>query len=1128
MELYVKTLLNGVYVENKCSLFGDEEIELTRSWYEQQVLDGYGSYSKSFSIPADSNNQEIFKYYDKIDANFVNTSSVASNNKLDPNYFIEARLVINSYEIVGNISVVSFSTKNNKPYSFNVNFYGDEKNLIKFLNALPNNKLNSLSLTNLSFTFNYYNVVNTWNNTGTTHFVPLFANVKPFTYRDSVDANNINTYYATSGITLKDLSVSYNMRDLLVKIFERTSLSLSFSTEIEKMLYEMYIMINTKVEYNQNLTNIYTESFRHYPTSKWGYMRITGSTYSVNGILPANEDMLSWDRLDSTGLSLNFYKALSAGKYTFKMIFALKKTLPYSNIESFNWRIDDYNNPFKVYASGVFKANEEIDVSFDLLLNAKVQFRVSYTRVDVVQTVPVPLLDEYGNHMYNYDSEGNKVYLWEVPPGVRYVYTETAFETGALSMILKASKDDNDVYDYKRTTINFPDMLISDFFVNFCKTFNIFFIYNSKTKQVKTYFKEELPSSMYNLNSYLIQDKPYTYSNQSKYKNINYQFADAKDVNNISYKTATAKNYGAYKEIYNYDVGEDKLEYKSIFTVVPRTELNKTNDANEIIVSTGIPLHTELNESLSKINTDYILFYKGSTITGLTYPYLFQNGSDSYTSLTVAPDYKSFNKYDYHLDFNRIKLPKDNSNIKYTTTFEFLLPYNILYKLKVYDYIFVNDVWWEISEITSNMRNGYTKITCTNLAFQYDLSAYKPITTTDNTTMYIPTTTTTTTQQDYSVNLRLIFQNYSSYDINYEWTIPYMGRPTEVYTGTAPTNQTSTIIIPHTISKGEQMAFNFSTNEVIQRTYIEAEGVYVVDDNYVAVEKIDHLGTEWNFTSSEFELKSPYTTPYLSAIVAVFDDPYYTTTTTTNAPYTTTTTTTPTYAFYKSTPTWYTSSSEACSQKSSTQYATFWTNTPTISIGTVLYTNPYHTVAFYGNNLWIVIRRTDGYIYKAVKISPVGVVLDIFNCPDITTTTTTPTPTTTTTTTMSDNYTLSLYFNNYTSSEVVYKWTIQSDAHETIYFSESVSASTTKYWLYNYILHSGENYAVTIETLDSQPLTYYLESELECYGLQNGQLVDSWELLGYNSLLAFSSGELIITNTHGNSDLAFSATVFDV
>ena len=84
------------------------------------MVSGYGSYSKTFSVPCDENNSEIFGYYSIIGAEMV-------NNNVDPNQFIDARIVVNENEFVGNLQLVGFTVKGSEPYSFTVVFYGDEK-----------------------------------------------------------------------------------------------------------------------------------------------------------------------------------------------------------------------------------------------------------------------------------------------------------------------------------------------------------------------------------------------------------------------------------------------------------------------------------------------------------------------------------------------------------------------------------------------------------------------------------------------------------------------------------------------------------------------------------------------------------------------------------------------------------------------------------------------------------------------------------------------------------------------------------------------------------------------------------------------------------------------------------------
>ena len=175
----------------------------------------------------------------------------------------------------------------------------------------------------------------------------------------------------------------------------------------------------------------------------------------------------------------------------------------------------------------------------------------------------------------------------------------------------------------------------------------------------------------YDLSRWQILDVDTTFNHQAKYKLIDYSFAEPKDINNLAWyqgnnilgisgltqQVTNSLWYGENKVYYNYDVGTDKLEYKSIFTVFPKTYLNKTDSDNNIIANTGIPLHSELNESFNSLNTDYLLMYRNpNMITGLTYGYHLQNSALTFDIMYHCSDYGPTGNNRYSLDY--VQLPR--------------------------------------------------------------------------------------------------------------------------------------------------------------------------------------------------------------------------------------------------------------------------------------------------------------------------------------------------------------------------------------------------------------------------------------------------------------------------------------
>lgn len=688
MEIYVKQKdNNNNWFEKKLSLFGDEEIELTKNWNDKQYISGYGSYSTSFSVPIDANNQEIFKYYDIIGGLLQKSITPRTDNFLNPVYFIPARIVVNEYEIVGNLQMLGFSLKKQQKYAYNLTFYGSEKNFIRDLNNSKAPKLNDVVLSGISFNFTSNNIMATWIDLDPMCYVPLMATKKPLVYRDEAQESNINGLVSlTSGITMSDLAISYNFKKLMEQFLSYNGFTFSGTTEIYNFLEQLYIMPNTKIEMNSRVLYISSDVF------SGNLINNNKNILTFKNNLEGNLDTIDFNR------TTNEYTVGESGRYSLKFVSKNIKFNPNFNgtFENCNlYLINTSTNTYikSIYGNEIYSFNpdDDIDGEFDLLTGTKFKFCVNYT---YSQTFPGFYEDQIITEYYEDFFSDNEI-------------------EANISFSLVKTED----YDYTKSKINFVDMFISDFLINFCKSFNIFFIYDDKDKIIKLYFKDELPSTSYDLSRYLILDKEYTFNHNQKYKLINYKFEDGKDVNNIIYKKNNGTNlaFGEYKKNYNYDVGIDKLEYKSIFTVFPKTFLNKTDNKNNIIISTGIPLHSELDESNNAINTDFLLFYRLPIVNGVM-PYNLQNSKNTFVRLELAPDYGPTNYLKtYSLDYsfrNKNGFIKLNDNVtkKYETQMDFILPTNILYKLNIYDYVVIHNIWYEISEITTNIKTGYSKI----------------------------------------------------------------------------------------------------------------------------------------------------------------------------------------------------------------------------------------------------------------------------------------------------------------------------------------------------------------------------------------------------------------------------------
>jgi hypothetical protein len=117
--LYIKDADN---VFQAVDLFEDETISLTSKIQDiRDISKVFTDFSQSFTIPASKKNNKIFKHFYNY---FISEGAFDARKKVD------ARLEINYTPFrQGKVFLNSVKMKNNKPYAYNVNFFGDTINL---------------------------------------------------------------------------------------------------------------------------------------------------------------------------------------------------------------------------------------------------------------------------------------------------------------------------------------------------------------------------------------------------------------------------------------------------------------------------------------------------------------------------------------------------------------------------------------------------------------------------------------------------------------------------------------------------------------------------------------------------------------------------------------------------------------------------------------------------------------------------------------------------------------------------------------------------------------------------------------------------------------------------------------
>lgn len=139
-----------LYIEDKkIDLFNDENVQITSAVATiEDITKNVTDYSKDFTVPASKNNNKIFKHYYNatIDNTFDARTKVKSTIKINNVTFKEGKIKLSKVKV-----------KDNKPYSYTLNFFG---NLLSLPKILDKDLLSNLDLSAFDHESNSTNVLN--------------------------------------------------------------------------------------------------------------------------------------------------------------------------------------------------------------------------------------------------------------------------------------------------------------------------------------------------------------------------------------------------------------------------------------------------------------------------------------------------------------------------------------------------------------------------------------------------------------------------------------------------------------------------------------------------------------------------------------------------------------------------------------------------------------------------------------------------------------------------------------------------------------------------------------------------------------------------------------------------------
>ena len=192
LQLYIGT--------ERVDLFKDESVSLTQTIQNvKDIAKVFTEFTQTFSVPASSVNNKIFKHY----YNFDISGGFDARNK------VAASLELNDLPFkTGLIALQGVDLKNNVAHTYKITFYGNTVNLKDVLGA---DQLASLAdLNQYSLEYNYTNVKDKLEAGAGPLIAPLITHTNRLFYDSSVHSAAINNLYYNSHGTYNDNGVLWS------------------------------------------------------------------------------------------------------------------------------------------------------------------------------------------------------------------------------------------------------------------------------------------------------------------------------------------------------------------------------------------------------------------------------------------------------------------------------------------------------------------------------------------------------------------------------------------------------------------------------------------------------------------------------------------------------------------------------------------------------------------------------------------------------------------------------------------------------------------------------------------------------------------------------------------------------
>ena len=686
-----------LYVDGqRVEMFSDESIQLTSSIQDvRDISKIFTDYSQTFNVPASKTNNKIFKHY----------YNNAIQNGYDARFRSEAIIELNHSPFrKGTIRLNRVKMKNNKPYSYELTFFGS---IVSLSRILGDDKLKNLDLSAYNHEWTYNNVLEgletglEFNGDTAAVIYPLISPKRRFIY-DSDAAYDPNSYpdnYANIGSALaeqgflpQDLKPAIRLIRIIEAIEDKYPLTFSrdfFGTSLFEQLYMWMHRGAGQIEYSdglstQNISNwsLNSESLLCGPESATFF----NDYFSFTSTFSNFEDYIDGDAtLTITPDNLD-------GEYSYKITNLVDDTILFeeTNVKGVKTHTVEMFTP-----SGQSSKDYEIQVQIST---------------------------KSGSSFLLYDAEWYVRTYFIGTGGDLECLNEQTYEALAQDMI-------GEVLLENQT----PDIKVIDLLTGLFKMFNLTaYVNDAGTIVVDTldnYYGSYSSATKHDISKYVKVDES-SIERVPLYGNIDFKFRDAGTFLAVEFDERNGQQFGAEEfnviingeyidgTDYNITLPFEKVIYERLVDDYDDGETNVAYgwfvSENEDAIKGNPLLFFNVNQSIGSKN---IYFRSQDGITVST-PATYNRPSNVTEDQTQTLNFDQEND-EFNLVFNEESLFKNYyktyiesvfNEFNRITKIKALLPIKVLTKYQLKDRFIINGESYKINSITSNLLNGNSEV----------------------------------------------------------------------------------------------------------------------------------------------------------------------------------------------------------------------------------------------------------------------------------------------------------------------------------------------------------------------------------------------------------------------------------